>query len=69
VLSRITNNHETSPIDFGFAFGAQFTIAKHLVTGIRCNLGLTPVRTFKGANVDVSGYTNSVLQLSAGWLF
>jgi hypothetical protein len=63
-----TLDAQTSPVDFGFAFGPQFTIAKHLVAGARINLGLTPVRTFKGAT-NVSGYTNSVLQLSAGWLF
>jgi hypothetical protein len=68
-LYEIADNNEIAPIDFGFAFGAQYTITKHLVIGARYNLGLTPVRTFKEITVDVSGYANRVIQLSAGWLF
>jgi hypothetical protein len=41
-----------------------------LVIDARYNFGLTPVRTFKDMNsVTVSGYSNRVFQVSAGWMF
>lgn len=63
------SNNETAKLDFGIVVGAQYTLVKHLVIGARYNLGLTKIRTFESANVNVSGYANRVIQFSVGWLF
>jgi hypothetical protein len=68
-LRRISDSNKIVPIDAGIVLGAQYTLLEHLVAGVRYNFGLTSIRTFDGANANISGYENRVIQFSIGWLF
>lgn len=59
--------------DFAIVGGVQYTFIDHLTIGARYNFGLTNAFSSSvnesGVDVDVTGWKNSVIQISAGWTF
>ncbi|MDR1169835.1 MAG: PorT family protein [Prevotellaceae bacterium] len=69
-LNELVGSNKTAAVDFAIVAGARYILMNRLVIDARYNFGLTPVRTFKDMNsITVSGYSNRVFQVSAGWMF
>jgi hypothetical protein len=60
-------------LDFAIVGGLQYTFIEHFTIGARYNWGLTNAystsMTESGVTADVTGWKNSVIQVSVGWTF
>ena len=76
-LKELFGKNPFNSLDVGLVFGLQYTFIDHLNVGLRYNLGLTNSISSTYENglfpttykVDVTGWKNSVFQLSVGWFF
>ncbi|MDR0692867.1 MAG: PorT family protein [Prevotellaceae bacterium] len=55
--------------DFAVVGGLQYTFIEYLTIGARYNFGLTNAFSLSESGVDITGWKNSVIQISVGWIF
>ncbi len=61
---------KTRNFDIALSFGVEYTFIKHLVLGLRYNLGLLDTQSFSfGYGIESKADKNRVLDLSVGWTF